>query len=56
MYSKHIANGAMQEYMISQVLPDVASTRLDGSGNYNEGIARILSEGWICFCGSMDLN
>ncbi|MCI5649425.1 MAG: hypothetical protein MR332_08330 [Fusicatenibacter sp.] len=38
LYSKHIANGAIQEYMISQVLPDVASTRLDGSGNYNEGI------------------
>lgn len=38
IYSKHIVDGTIHEYVIDQILPDVTSIRVQGGQTYSEGI------------------
>jgi len=38
LYSKHIVDGAMHEYIIEQILPEVSNTRSFARNNFSEGL------------------
>lgn len=38
LYSKHIVDGVIYEYAIKQILPEITSSRITGTGEYSRGI------------------
>ena len=38
LYSNHIVDGTVHEYVVEQVLPEVSSARITEKRNYNEGV------------------
>lgn len=38
IYSKHIVNNTIQEYIIKEVLPEISNIRIDNQNNYRNGV------------------